>query len=87
MVKKKNKKQNNYYTTQPFTIFMKQQIMNPQQQIKSEKTKEIKIKIKTVSWRSTLAPCSTRILTICSKPLKAAKWRTVNPYFKQKESC
>ena len=46
-----------------------------------------KKKMKTLSCRSRLGPCSTRIFTICSKPFLVAMWRAVIPSFKQKESC
>ena len=41
--------------------------------------------MKTLVWRWTLDPCSTRILTICSKPSKAAMWRAVFPSFNKKK--
>ena len=44
-----------------------------------------KKKIKTFSWRSRLDPCSTRIFTICSRPLSAAMWRAVFPSFNKKK--
>ena len=46
----------------------------------NEKKKKKEIQI-TLSWRSMLDPCSTRIFTISSNPLKAAMWRAVHPNF------
>ena len=54
-------------------------------EIKLHLEKEKKKKKKTLVWRLTLDPCSTRIFVICSKPLKAAKWRAVIPDFNKKK--
>ena len=62
-----------------------QQWNHKQQRNKKQRNKNEKENEKTFFWRSRLDPCSTRILTICSKPLKAAKWRTVHPFFNKKK--
>ena len=52
---------------------------------KEIKSKSKKKKNKTFFWRSTLDPCSIRILTICSKPFSAAVWRAVIPNYNKKK--
>ena len=82
VVKKKNKNK-----LKSFFLPSKQQhvdIIN-QENHNKQKWEKRKMKIKTVDWRSTLDPCSRRILTISPKPLQAAQWRAVQPYFNKKK--